>query len=263
VKTVHYTPREEDAFGLCFDRDTRNLRPQLAFVGRSGGILFEINEAGLKGDAIDPSRKLAVVWGDSVVFGAGRGWPCLLDGLAPGWQFLNGGIVGDPFNNILRRAREFNRCYAVALNLVMPGWHPLNENEHLGAALTDFVREVPNTVLLTMPTAMNRQLVERDLSPYFTDRIGKNAFTFLGEIPYSRELQASLFDHILERNAIVREVATQRGLRPVDLHAEFDTERTGGFRRDFHDVIHPRPNTYARIAQAVHKAIRDLLNRGG
>jgi len=44
------------------------------------------------------------VWGDSVVFSVGRGWPCLLDRLAPGYQFLNGGIDGDPYKNILRRA---------------------------------------------------------------------------------------------------------------------------------------------------------------
>jgi lysophospholipase L1-like esterase len=61
----------------------------------------------------------AVIWGDSVVFGRGRGWPCLLDRLAAGYQFLNGGLEGDLYKNILRRASEFNRRHRVALNVRM------------------------------------------------------------------------------------------------------------------------------------------------
>src|SRR4029453_2738001 len=47
-----------------------------------------------------------------------------LDQFAPGYQFLNGGIEGDPYDNILRRAAAFNHDHAVALNIVMLGWHP-------------------------------------------------------------------------------------------------------------------------------------------
>ena len=56
MKVVHFTPREEDAFGLCYDSQTRNLRPLQVSVDRRGATLFEINEAGLKGDAIHPQR---------------------------------------------------------------------------------------------------------------------------------------------------------------------------------------------------------------
>src|SRR5207253_8152371 len=62
--------------------------------------------------------------GDSVVFSSGRGWPCLLDRFAPGYQFLNGGLDGDLYPNILRRADALNRSHSVALNLLMLGWHP-------------------------------------------------------------------------------------------------------------------------------------------
>src|SRR6266851_4525135 len=104
LKTVHLI-LDHAAFKLLYyDKETEALRPQLVFVDADGSIVFEINEVGLKGDALDDRRKLAVVWGDSVVFGAGRGWPCLLDSLAPGYQFLNGGIEGDSYTNILRRA---------------------------------------------------------------------------------------------------------------------------------------------------------------
>src|SRR3954447_2199277 len=101
-------PRDSALKRLVFDQATGMLRPNLVLVDRAGAVLFEINELGLKGAARDPSRKLAVVWGDSVVFGMGASWPCLLDELAPGYQFLNGGIEADPYDNILRRALAFN-----------------------------------------------------------------------------------------------------------------------------------------------------------
>src|SRR5205085_747304 len=114
-----------NAKALYHDPERAGLRPNLVFVAPDGSIVFETNELGLKGDPLDPRRKLAVVWGDSVVFSAGRGWPCLLDRLAPGYQFLNGGIEGDTYSEILRRARDFNYRHPVVLNLVMLGWHPL------------------------------------------------------------------------------------------------------------------------------------------
>src|SRR3954449_4570322 len=124
ARTVHLIPPDAAIKRLCFDGTSQNLRPNMVLVDRQGAVVFEINELGLKGASRDPSRKLAVIWGDSVVFGVRWSWPCLLDELAPGWQFLNGGIEGDPYTNILRRAGEFNQAHSVALNIVMPGWHP-------------------------------------------------------------------------------------------------------------------------------------------
>src|SRR5436853_6844247 len=96
-KTVHLIPADAAIKRLCFDETTRTLRPNMVLVDRRGAVVFEINELGLKGAARDPSRKLAVMWGDSVVFGIGRSWPCLIDGMAAGYQFLNGGIEADPY----------------------------------------------------------------------------------------------------------------------------------------------------------------------
>ena len=123
-KTVHLMPKATAVKRLLFDDETMNLRPNLVLVDRRGSVVFEINELGLKGAARDPLRKLAVVWGDSVVFGIEWSWPCLLDAFAPGYQFLNGGI--DPYDNILRRAAAFNQATAVVLNIVMLGWHPMS-----------------------------------------------------------------------------------------------------------------------------------------
>jgi hypothetical protein len=281
---------DTDVFkALYYDREQAALRPNLTFVDRNGAIVFETNELGLKGDPRDPERKLAVVWGDSVVFGSGRGWPCLLDELAAGWQFLNGGLDGDPYSNILRRAAEFNGRHTVALNLLMLGWHhfvparqvaraptrlrrlarkndPIEEiwlphsgNENLRTELTSFLQRVPNTVVLTVPTALNRRIIDRDLSSYLVEGDDKNAFRFLGDIPYQIHAQRQGFEHITERNAIAREVCAQLGVPLVDVFARFDTENATDFREHFYDVLHFRPRSYPLLTQFIYEAIKDLL----
>jgi len=296
VKTVHLIPQDAAIKNLCFDAATQTLRPNLVLVDRNGEVVFEINELGLKGDARDPARKLAVVWGDSVVFGIRRSWPCLLDELAPGYQFLNGGIEGDPYDNILRRAADFNRKHTVALNVLMLGWHPWqlpsttgapqngpgllqrlglrratarpggaadadppSMHRQLGAELSAFLQTVPNTVLATMPTALNRQIVDRDLSSWFRGGDRDTVFSFAGDLPYSLAAQHHMLNHITERNAILREVAQASGLRLVDLAAAFDTEALADFRADFHDMLHLRPSAYPKTAAAIYRAIEDLL----
>ena len=124
LRTVHPISECEAFKALYWSGELPGMVPDLVFVNRDGSVAFQSNEVGLKGDPLDPARKLAVVWGDLVVFGAGRGWACLLDELAPSWQFLNGGLEGDPYTNILRRAAAFNTSHRVGLNLLMLGWHP-------------------------------------------------------------------------------------------------------------------------------------------
>src|SRR5712692_9516781 len=113
---------------LYLDKAANWLRPNLTFVLSDGSIFFETNEIGLKGDPIDPTRRLAVVWGDSVVFGLGRGWPSLLEDMLPGYQVLNGGIEGDLYESVLRRAVTLNREFDIALNIILLGWHSHGQN---------------------------------------------------------------------------------------------------------------------------------------
>jgi lysophospholipase L1-like esterase len=274
----------------------------MVLVDRRGAIVFEINELGLKGAARDPARKLAVIWGDSVVFGIGWSWPCLIDEMASGYQFLNGGIEADPYDNILGRAEASNHAHAVTLNIVMLGWHPwhlpaafaqpASDSEgplrrltqmfrpsprephmppipadpdpqpihrRLRADLVEFLRHIPNTVLVTMPTALNQQIADRDLSPYFTQGGRDTVFTFAGDLAYSMEAQRHMLAHITERNAIVRAVAQASGVRLVALAAAFDTAAAADFREDFHDMLHLRPRAYPKAAAIVYEGIKDLL----
>jgi hypothetical protein len=282
MKTVQLLT--DNAKALYFDPERAALRPNLVFVRSDGSIAFEINELGLKGDPLDPDRKLAVVWGDSVVFSHGRGWPCLIDRLAPGWQFLNGGVEGDPYKNILRRASDLNGRHPVSLNLLMLGWHSFvpswwaensnsnaitaartkpgrsrNGNEDLHAELTSFLRRVPNTVVLTIPTALNRHIVDHPLSPYLREGDHDSGFHFFGDFAREVEGQCEAFAYILERNAIARRVCSELGIRVVDLFAAFDTERVSDFREHFSEVLHLRPRSYPLVAQHVYAGIKDLL----
>ena len=302
VKSVHLLPPPSAVKRLCFDETTRTLRPNMVLVDRQGAVVFEINELGLKGATRDPARKLAVVWGDSVVFGIGWSWPCLIDALVSNYQFLNGGIEADPYDNILRRAAGFNEAHAVALNVVMLGWHPWHLpaalakpiagiaspmrrlrqafrglrdeprgaspsgdpersllHQRLRADLLDFLQRAPNTALVTMPTALNPKIADRDLSVYFTAGDRDRAFAFAGDLAYSVEAQRLMLAHITERNAIVRDVAEATGTRLVDLAAAFDTEPLEDFRVDFHDMLHLRPRAYPKAAAIVYEGIRDLL----
>ena len=283
LRNVHLITGGDTFKTLYWDRETAGMRPNLVFVDENGSIVFESNEVGLKGDPLDPSRKLAVVWGDSVVFGSSRGWPSLIDGFAPGWQFLNGGVEGDLYSNILRRADQFNRRYPVALNLLMLGWHPFIAlppgrrspgpgfaaltgrhrlrpgNESIRPTLTSFLERTRQTVVLTIPTALNGRIIHRDLSSYRRYGDDTTSFRFLGDLPFHVEAQRQGFEHIVERNDIAREVCHALGIRLIDLFAAFNTENLADFREHFYDVIHFRPSAYPLVAQAVYDGIKDLL----
>src|SRR6185437_16096429 len=125
--------------------------------------------------------------------------------------------------------------------------------------LIEFLRRMPKTVLATMPTALNRNIVDRDLSPYFSPGDRDTVFTFAGDLAYSIEAQRHMLAHITERNAIVREVADASGASLVDLAAALDTETAADFREDFHDMLHLRPRAYPKAAAIVYEGIRDLL----
>ena len=138
-------------------------------------------------------------------------------------------------------------------------WEPRSGNENLGAELTSFLQRVPNTIVLTTPTALNCQIIDRDLSPYFMAGTDETGFRFLGDLPYQTDAQRQGFEHITERNDIARAVCARLGVRLVDVCAAFDTERSAEFREHFYDVLHFRPRSYPLLTRFVYAEIRDLL----
>ena len=132
-------------------------------------------------------------------------------------------------------------------------------HRQLRADLLEFLAETPNTVLVTMPTALNRNIVDRDLSSCFSAGGRDTAFYFAGDLPYSVAAQQHMFAHISERNAILREAARDSAAQLVDLAAVFDTTAVADFREDFFDMLHLRPRAYPKAAAAVYDGIKDLL----
>jgi hypothetical protein len=259
LKTVHYFDMRLGAGGLqaiYLDREANRLRPNLSFVHEDPRWGFEINEIGFKGDALDAERKLAVVWGDSVVFGAGPGWPCLLDRFLDGYQFLNGGIEGDHYQNILTRAINLNSERPIALNVILLGWHNVESNAGIADDLQAALLQIPNAALVTMPTALNRTL--GDISDKFVSTADwlTDGFYFQESEEYSIAWQQRRLNHIMERNQIVREVAKIAGVPMIDLFAALDTEDASDFRENFFDIYHPRSNAYLKIAGVVGEGLK-------
>ena len=251
---------------LYVDRTANLLRPNLTFVSHGGSVVFETNEIGLKGDPVDPTRQLAVVWGDSVVFGKARGWPCLLDALMPGFQFLNGGIEGTHYYEVLERAIRMNRQIQITLNVILPGWHPMWTNEDFATNMMEALDHIPSAVLVTMPTALNRSMIENDISDLLTgygpgidyELKDKLSFGFYG-LEYSVTEQKRQFEHIIERNILIQEVAAAKGLPVIDLCAQMDSGWLSDFRQEFLDPWHPRVSAYPKIANAVYDGIKHLV----
>jgi lysophospholipase L1-like esterase len=81
----------------------------------------------------------------------------------------------------------------------------------------------------------------------------------MGGVSYQPEGQRQGFEHILERNAVAREVCRNLGVRLIDLFAAFNTENLADFREHFIDMIHLRPSAYPLVAERVYDGIKDLL----
>jgi hypothetical protein len=265
VKTVVVLPKGTTAsylLGLYFDRSTQTLAPNLACVDEDGTLLFETNSLRLRGPEPRRGQRLAVVWGDSVVFSVlGRSWPDEIDDGTLDCLFLNGGIEGCPYRNVLGRAVNFNRAHDVALNVIMLGWHPFPHNTSVEADLEAALPEIPNAVLVTQPTSLNESIAATDLRAFFRDASEGPEYRFWSHMPYSVPLQAAWFGYISERNRIVRRVAAHTGTPCIDLFAALDSRHLQDFREHFFDPGHPRPGSYATLASIIREAVRPLLDR--
>ena len=135
---------------------------------------------------------------------------------------------------------------------------PHSGNEDVRVELTRFLQRVPNTVVLTMPTPLNRRIVDQDLSPYLVEGDYENGFRFLGKLPYQKDGQRWAFEHIAERNAITREVCASLGVRPDRPRRRADTANLPISAR-----ISSTPCTSARapsaLAGIIHDDVKDLL----
>lgn len=237
---------------LLYMNETRTgLKPNVAVYRGSGGdaeFLFEINSDGFKGGEIDRSRKLAAVWGDSVVWGEREGWVAGLNQLFPEYHFINGGIQGDPLENIAARAIEANCRMEISVNIIYPGWHSRRRPSSVRETLDRMIDLVPNAVLCTVFTSLNRKFIARDMSHVFA---AESPFYFFGNWPYSPEAAKKIYSEITAQNDIVREVARERGAACLDLFERFYNEDMNEFKRDFYDVCHLRISAFPKVQRVL------------
>jgi lysophospholipase L1-like esterase len=219
-------------------------------------VYFETNSYGFKGPEVDPIRRLVAVWGDSVVFGIGRGWVEDLGQLFAGFQFLNGGLEGDGLENIRKRAIESNEKVKIDFNIVFPGWHSMKSRRKLRSILSSMVDQLPGPILCTVPTSLSERVTNMDLSSYFT---AEPHYAFWGSHKYSIENARKLLHQLRDQNAIVRELARKRGLPLVDLYESFYTDDISKFRDELFDAGHPREESYPKIQMCFREALKSVL----
>jgi len=123
--------------------------------------------------------------------------------------------------------------------------------------LREGLEKIPNCILSTLPTALNEYILDVDLTPYATV---DGVVRFWG---WSKNLQPSTmksaYERLLERNAMIRRVAEERGVPLFDWFAAMRTTSLEDFSADFFDVPHPRPQSYAKIAQIWAEGLRPYL----
>lgn len=238
------------------------LTPNLVVV-KAGRKWFETNSWGLKGPEPEPGKKLVAIWGDSVVFGIGSPtWVDLINEHFEHYQFLNGAIEGSTVDHIIERAIRVNQEHAIDVNVLFPGWHPSSPvgsvNTTIEKVLTEGLEKIPNCILSTVPTALNEHILDADLAPFHA--IADPLVKFNGWAGnLSPATMRSLYERLLERNAIIRRVAQEREIPLFDWFAAMRTTSLEDFHKDFFDPAHPRPQSYAKIAQIWAEGLRPYL----
>ena len=263
-RTILLGPDRDQAFiqAQYLDAVAKWLYPDVALLGADGAVLWQTNRFGLRGADVEPGQRIGVVWGDSVVFGLySRTWSEMLNDYSTDCIFLNGGVEGATYVDVLRRAVDFNRRERVAVNVIMPGWLEIGSNEHFERDLRDALSEIPNAVLVTMPTSLNAGMIHQDITSAFVAPAGdaESGFNFWGTDDYSVHVQKILYGHLAQRNALIRGVAAHAGIPLIDLFVALDSTSLPDFRTYFMDVSHPRPSAYAKIAALVWEGARSVL----
>jgi hypothetical protein len=260
---IEFSGSESHATMQAFYMSDRRigLKPNLVVV-RNGQKWFVTNSLGMKGPEPPSSGRLVPIWGDSIVFGIGSPtWIDYLNDRTEGYHFLNGGVEGCTVDEIIDRALRANARHAFHANVIFPGWHPSSPNgsvnEEVERVLLEGVKRLPRCILLSVPTALDEEMLGRDLTAYGKEEDPKKAFR-----GWANDLRAStlrsVYRALLERNEIIRHVAESNSIPLVDWFALMRTTARN-FNVDFFDFGHPRVTAYHRIAEVLGEAITPYL----
>lgn len=212
-------------------------------------LVWQTNSLGLRSPEPIRGRKLAVIWGDSVIFGApccGGSWISELDGE---FQMLNGGVPGSPLYATLDRMQRLNETVDIDLNIVVAGWYPGSlELGPQNAGLRDYLGQQAErcngpVALATTPTSLNPAIVDHDLRIYSQDTP-----RFIWD--FEPGVARAWLGGISERNEIVRDLGSELGLPVFDWFELMRTTSLDDFRTDFIDFGHFRSCAMPKVVAA-------------
>jgi hypothetical protein len=228
------------------------LKPNVSLFQESGDFYFQVNEVGLKGSRLDSSRRQVAVWGDSVVFGIGRGWVDLASDKSI--LFLNGGAEGAPATAILNNSLEKNSKVSFDMNIFSLGWHSKYDTKLVRRVLEESLK-LPNLAFMTLPYSISLDLAKRDLTSQFSiNKDLSEAYLFWGNHDYSVATASRLVREIMNQNKIMRKFAKKKGIPILDFEEILVSERNAKtFKRSFFDLGHPRPAIYPFLASKLRE----------
>lgn len=231
-------------------------------------LAFRMNDLGFRSTQDrDEGRPLTVVWGDSVVFGQGeRTWVDMLEKFRPGVQFLNGGVEGLRFPEILDLAEKRNAEFQIDYNIMMPGWHGWDGRE-ADLRLWERVAQLPGPAFMTVPSLLNEMTIKEDWDEYIWEKNGGkwkrpqhggmegSLRRFWGKDDF-RATSAGHLDKILHRNYTCRTAARQMSIPLCDMWMAMAVSTLAQGVPYFQDMGHPEPDAYPWMAEIVWRSLK-------
>jgi hypothetical protein len=263
LKEIHfYDPSMTSAHMQVFyiEKDRSRVKPNVKILRKDMSVYLETNSEGFKGPEIDASKKSIAVWGDSVIFGVANSWIfCDMPKYFSRWQFLNGGLEGDPFERITQRAIDKNKEITINKNIVFPGWHTVRKPERVKECCIKCIENIPGLIFCAVPTSLNDFVVEKDLSSHFTET-GNLRYVFWGNLTYSISEAKALLESLKNQNSIIREMAEQHKVPLIDLYKDFETKNFDDFKIYFKDAGHPKVESYSTFSEKLYDHLKLILN---
>jgi hypothetical protein len=222
----------------------RMKKNTLVFLDSDSPPLFYINNLGLKGRVVDSNDSILVVWGDSIVFGIGRGW--VYGKTSQGARIMNGGHEGTRPKVILRNAIELNTNRVTTLNIFSLGWHGA-KNKHEVMEVLKSATELPNLALMTLPTSLQFRHVFFDYVKLFRSGNVNEGFVFWGNLRPTRLILFKLLYNMSRQNRLIRNFAKKKRLPLFDLEHELKDKYLSEPGEFFFDLGHFRPSFYPTL----------------
>ncbi len=243
------------------DFSTRNIKPNIVLLKQPDmEVYFETNSYGLKGPEVDTNKKLIVIWGDSVVFGLGKGWVEEVNKYFSDYQILNGGYEGADLELIEKRVVDLNKKIKIDYNIIFPGWHSRQRPAVMNLVINNLITEIPGIVLCTVPLSVNIKRARTNLKPYFnTSGNPEERFVFWSQINYTIRNALLVVSELERQNKFVSFLAKDLNIPVIDFYRFFYTEDINKAKEYFFDIGHFRPSVYPFVAEFFAKELKNII----